>query len=192
MFQAAQVIVTEGERGSCISEAIAAFTDSWATHAFLVTLGGQAVEATFPRVAPLDYAARLQLLEAQDRAYAVLDLPNITADERRAIANKVTSYIGRWYDLGQLLLFAATGRFWGDGTGTLDCSRLITGAYAEGANVNLFSEEVLEKYKTQLGDRIGNLRHGFPLPAELLTSKLEVVAFHPSSRIRAVADFLPR
>lgn len=192
MLAVGQVVVTEGERDSCVSKAIAAFSHSWATHCFLLTGLGTAVEAKFPRVVQLDPVVRLSALRDADRAYVVLDYPGVTAPDRLRIAQRADSYVGRWYDVGQLLLFALTHRFWGDGTGTLDCARLVTGAYDEGAHIDLFPKDFLDAHKAQLGHRIGNLAHGFPLPFELLTSKLEVVEFHPSSRIRAVADFLPR
>jgi uncharacterized protein YycO len=185
--KAAQVVVTEGSHKSLISLAIRWATGSWWTHAFLVVGLEQGIEAKLPRVAPVDVQERLAELRREDRAYAILDLPSLSSPQRLAIVQQANSYIGRFYDLGQDILFALTGQFWNDGTGTLVCSRLITAAYADGAHQDLFDEATLAQQFVPTHSRLDNLRSGFAIPSDLLQSRLEVVEFVPSSRIRSLA-----
>ena len=185
----AQVVVTEGQRDSLISKGIARFTGSWATHVFISGWGSGGVEAWLPKVKPLDVAERLEELRSQDRAYVVLDLPSLTIKQRMAIVAKAESYIGRYYDVGQILLFALTGKFWSDGPGTLVCSRLITAAYFSGAEENLFDDLTLGTKYPLTFPRIGNLRRGYAVPSDLLNSRLEVVQFVPSSHIKSIEQF---
>jgi hypothetical protein len=189
MLKPAQVVVTEGGRRSFVSRGIHRFTGSWATHAFVATFKGDGVEAWFPRVRRLNGEARLAQLEFQDRAYAVLDVPKLTLQQRWRIAAKAESYIGRFYDVGQLLLWGLTGQFWNDGDGTLICSRLVTASYWKGGNVHLFDDALLaDKYPTP-HPRRANVSRGYATPLDLLISRLEVVKFHPSSRIQTLDQF---
>lgn len=190
-FREGQVIVSEGNRKSLISKGIAFYTGSWATHAFIYVGNGQGVEATFPRVRYLDVNKRIEELKRKNRAFVVLELPGITDDLRTAVARKAETYVGRFYDVGQLLVYMLLGKFWKDGTGTLVCSRLVTAAHYSVGEV-LFDEETLAKYYPPCHPRLDNLRRGYATPVDLLTSRLEVVDFCPSSRIRKIEDFLVR
>lgn len=186
-----QIIVTEGERDSLISQMIAHHTGSWATHTFLVSVDGWGIEARFPFVRLMDVEARLDQLRCEDRAYVVLDIPELTEAERAGISLRAWEFLGRWYDIGQALLFILTGQFWKDGDGTLTCSRLITASYFDGASYDLFSKDILDEKYPATHPRVRGLQRGYATPADLLTSRLEVVDFHPSSRIQSVADLIP-
>jgi hypothetical protein len=185
----AQVVVIEVNRSSWFSRQVAKHTSSSVTHTIMVTGPNRGVEAHVPRVRAFDLDERFKTWQTHDQAYAVLDIPGLGLLTRQKIAAQAESYIGRWYDVGQALLFAATGGFFKDGTGTLVCSRLITGAFW-GGNVNLFPGTLLDE-QFPIGDaRRGNVADGYAIPSDLLKSKLEVVQFQPSTRIRDVADFL--
>lgn len=188
MLRPAQIIVTEGYRYKPLSMGIAHFTGSWATHAFIATVGGEAVEAKLPRVRTFRVEDRIRQLHRENRAYAVLDIPSLPTVQRLLIAQKATSYVGRFYDVGQLALFAVTGKFWGDGAGTVVCSRLITASFRAGANTDLFPAEVLATYPPK-HRRLDNLRDGYATPVDLLRSRLEVVDFVPSTRIKTIEEF---
>jgi hypothetical protein len=180
-----QVVVQEAAH-DWVGRAIAHYTNSRVSHAFLATIPGQGVEAWFPRVRHVRTRARLAELYHDDRAYVVLDLPGITADQRRRVAAAAEAYVGRWYDVGQVLLYAATRRFWNDGTGTLVCSRVVTGAFRQ-AGIDLFSPAVIRSRRPA---RAENLRRGWATPVDLLTSRLDVVDFRPSSRVRRIVDLI--
>src|SRR5688500_11624470 len=100
-----QFVITEGGN-SLISKLIAWHTGSWWTHAFIIVGKDEAVEATIPRVKKFDLHKRIKELEENDRAYVILDLPNITLQKRWKISAIAKSYVGKFYDVGQLLLFA--------------------------------------------------------------------------------------
>lgn len=178
-FRRGQVIVTACNRDSVFSRAIAASSGSPVTHGWIVTGPNRAVEATFPRIRAFDIDAKLRELAKHDQAYVVLDM-RLGVKTRLDIATKAETYIGRWYDVGQILLYALTHKFWNDGSGTMVCSRLITAAYREAAGISLFTEEILDGIEE--GVRKDNLRNGYATPADLLRSRLRIVAFNPSSR----------
>lgn len=188
----AQVVVTEGTRGSLLSEGIAYCTGSWATHAFISGWGVSAVEAWFPKVRRINVVERLAQLHEQGRAYAILDLPSLTIKQRMDAVARAESYVGRYYDIGQAALFALTGKFWHDGPGTLVCSRLITAAYYAGAKEDLFDDATLAAKYSVTFPRLGNLQHGYAVPADLFNSRLEVVDFVPSSHIQSIEQFWGR
>lgn len=192
MMRMAQVIVTEMNRHNVLSRAIAHTTHSVVTHCFMALGASYGIEATFPRVRTFNLDEKLDELRANDQAYAVLDIPSLTLGQRYNAVVKALSYEGRFYDVGQMLLYALTHKFWNDGTGTLLCSRLVTAAYLEGAKVSLFPEDLLAAKYGETHPRLANLRAGYATPADLLASKLEVVDFVPSSHSATLAAFLPR
>lgn len=185
-----QVVVTEGNRQSRLSRAIAWATHSWATHAFISLGGNVGVEAVFPRVRRIDADARLAHLRSSDRSYVVLDLPAMTLSQRFQVGLTANELVGRFYDVGQMLLYGLTRRFWNDGFGTVVCSRAITASYLSGARLDLFPEEVLAAKYPANSPHLDNLRAGYALPVDLLKCRLEVVEFQPSSRIHSLNDFL--
>lgn len=185
------IILTEGVRTSWISRTIAAVTDSWATHVHLVVDDARnAVDARFPRVRRLNALQHLKTLRAQDRAALVLRYPgNLRPEELAALTTVAEDFVGRWYDVGQVLLFLLTKRFWNDGTGTLACSRLITAAYHH-AGLQLFPPALLNRHFSA-HPRRDEIARGWVTPADLLGAGLVVTEFHPSSRIPSAWDFLP-
>jgi hypothetical protein len=174
-----QVIVTEGARGSWISRGIAWKTESWWTHSLIVVGPGVAVEATSPRICYVDLDKRLKELRQADRAYVVLDLP--FAYDRRAVANAAEGFVGKWYDHGQILVFALTGRFIGDGIGTLVCSRLCAAAFKKAINLDIWNEHKVPDDFARKGDLAAC---ELTAPDLLRYSHLEIDGFSPSSRIR--------
>jgi len=197
-----QVFITEGDRSSFISRAVAWATGSWATHAFIVTDLDTLTEADFPLVRNASLKERLNKLERSDRAWVALDLPGINISRRCRVARKAQSYVGRFYDVGQLFVYAINklynmvfrghreGSFWRDGVGTLVCSRLVTAAYYSGIGVNLFPDDLLAQHYPNGHSRLDNMRNGYVVPVDFLKSALTVVDFQPSSRIKTVEDFL--
>lgn len=190
MLKMGQVVIQEVDRTNWLSRTVASCTHSQVTHAWIATRRGYGVEAWFPQVRIIPVKERLAELRAKDRAFAILDLPSIGQVERAAIVDKAESYIGRWYDVGQILLFLLTGEFWDDGAGTLICSRLVTASYFSGAQENLFPDALLATEFPVTFPRLDNLRAGYVVPSDLLRSRLEVVDFRPSSHIHTVDDFL--
>lgn len=186
-YRTAQVILTECNWLNPLSRLISASEGSPITHSFIVTGQNLAVEASWPRVHKFSLSDHLSHMTEHDQAYVVLDIPELTDDDRRKVAAKAESYIGRWYDIGQALLYALTHKFWNDGTGTLLCSRLVTAAFYSGLDLSLFPEVVLT---AQFADspKLDNLRSGYATPADLLRSKLTVVGFSPSSRFHSVEE----
>jgi hypothetical protein len=180
-----QVVVTEGDRNSWISRAVAKATGSWITHCFIVTDTNEAVEAWFPKVHSFDLTERMQELRKGRRAYAVLDLMTLTAEQRSSLVATARSFRGRFYDVGQALLFAMFHRFFSDGPGTLVCSRLITATFKKALGVDLFDELTLRiKFHSDHPNRQENLLAGQVTPADLLRSRLKVIRWVPSSFIR--------
>ena len=191
MLRMGQVVVTEMNRHNVLSRAIARVTRSVVTHSFMALGSTYGIEAVFPRVRVIDTAEKLAHLKANDQAYAVLDLPTSTLGQRYNAVIKALTYEGRFYDVGQLLMYGLTHKFWNDGSGTLICSRLVTASYLEGANISLFPDELLASKYGETHPRLANLRAGYATPADLLLSKLEVVDFVPSSHSPTLAAFLP-
>jgi hypothetical protein len=191
LYKQAQIIVTQGDR-SLVHRAIGWFTRSYATHALVVTGPGVAVEASLPRVKESSIGARIEYLRQHDRAFAVLDLPGLSPKVRQSIAREARSYIGRRYDVAQIGLFALTGQFWNDGPQRLVCSRLITAAFEQGADIDLFPESVIDRHFAPTDKRIGNIRAGYIVPADLFRSRLVVTHFEPSSKVPTVEAFLNR
>lgn len=170
---AGQVIITEGNWKSPTSRGIRWFTKSKWTHAFMVVSKSEAVEASFPRVRKFDLNERIAELEAEKRDYMILEYPGLTIQQRWRIAATSRSWVGRWYDIGQILIFVALGKFHKDGVGTVVCSRLITGAF-EVNNKPLFTETEWNNLPDDY-IRKDNLKKQMAVPADLVHSKLAVV-----------------
>jgi len=184
MLRAGQVVVEECNRANPFSRSIAKATRSQVTHTFIVGARGEIIEAAFPRVRRVAADAKVADLRRQQRAFAVLDVPDLNVFERLRVALKAETYVGRYYDVGQLLLYWATGQFWQDGAGTLVCSRLITASYYAGLGLDLFPQRILDAHYGHLkaGDpRLADLKAGYVTPVDLLWSRLELVEFVPSA-----------
>lgn len=177
LLRVGQIVLTEAT-GKPISQWISRSTDSPWTHAFLVVRPNALVEAAFPRVRSYPLCRRMAELEYGKRAYAVLDLPGITFEQRRQLVDKALSYEGRRYDVVQAFLYAVTRKFWNDGPSQLVCSRLVTAAFYSGLGINLFPEEIIQNHP-----RRDNLIAGYATPDDLLHSRLDVVGFRPSTRV---------
>ncbi|CAN5699565.1 hypothetical protein BH23GEM3_BH23GEM3_04400 [soil metagenome] len=174
-FLPAQAVVTEGDWTSWVSRAIRRVTGSKWTHTFLVTGPDELIEAWFPRVRTRTLSERTAELARDGRDYVVLELPETTDAERHAVVNKAKEYVGRFYDVGQVLLYYTLRRFWKDGEGTLICSRLVTAAHFSGLGPergNLFPPEVLAAVPPRLEARMDNLKAGYATPDDLLYSRL--------------------
>lgn len=182
-----QVIVSEVHRANPLSRLIAWRTGSRVTHAMIYVGRNKVIEAVWPQVRWANLDEKLAAWKAEDQAYAFLDLPGIKLNQRAEVAWQAMQFVGRIYDVGQMAIFAVTGRFWHDGSGTQVCSRNVTASYAPVAD--LFDAETLAKYYPANSPRLANLRAGAATPGDLLTSKLEVVDFVPSSTVRTIADF---
>lgn len=183
-FKLGQVVVTEGERDSIISRLIRWATGSWWTHCFVVSGPDEITEAWFPKVRQSKLSDRLRKLQKEGRAYAVLDLPGVTARQRCQIARTARSFLGRFYDVGQVLCFAIFRRFvLRDGVGTIMCSRLVTGAYAS-IEEHLFDVETIHKQFGAGYSRTENLLEDECVPADLLRSRLRIAWWRRSQTIR--------
>jgi uncharacterized protein YycO len=167
-----QVLLTEGERTSFVSRGIARHSGCWFTHINLITGPAELTEATFPRVRRYSLNDRMKELESKGRRWRLLDLDGLSSWQRRQIAAKGVSYVGRFYDVGQIALFMLTRAFHNDGEGTMVCSRLITAAYLSGAGIRLFPEAVLKGLEDQGSLRVANLRKGYATPGDYFTSAL--------------------
>ena len=174
-----QVVVTEGSRGSAISKTVAWATGSWFTHAFLVTGPDEAAEAWFPRVRTFNLTERMKELREENRAYAVLELSGMSAEERQGLVSlSKRTFLGRFYDVGQAILYGLFRRFVSDGPGTLICSRYITASFHAGG-YNLFPAELVAR-RFASSTRKDNLTRGQVIPSDLLMSRLSVVRWSPS------------
>jgi hypothetical protein len=137
----------------------------------------------WPMVRAFNLKDRHRELREQNRAYVVLDVPGITAQQRLRLAGAGRRFIGKWYDVGQFLLFGFTGRFWSDGQGTVICSRYITAAVKTALGVDIFTPESLSKHYPSHYSRGQDLLAGYCLPVDLLKSTLKVTEFRPSKTI---------
>lgn len=167
------VVITEANWKSWISRGIAKATKSKWTHCFIVTGPDEAVEGTFPRAKKFKLSARLAELKAQKRDYVVFDHPDNTLQRRWRLTATARSWVGKWYDVGQILIYLFTGRFHKDGIGTVVCSRMVTGVYAS-IGVKLFDEEALKNLPEDYL-RKNNLRDQMAVPDDFFRSKLVVV-----------------
>lgn len=182
-FRLGQVVITEGQRSDWISKAIAAATGSWFTHCFIVTGPNELTEAWFPWVRKHSLIDRVKELHREKRAYAVLDLPGITAAQRCDVAREAHKFVGRWYDVGQALLYAAFKRFFGDGTGTVICSRHVSASFRN-ANHELFDVATVSRKFGTNHPRFSNIINDEIIPTDLFKSRLRVVRWKPSSKMR--------
>lgn len=178
-FYPGQIVITEGGRKDIVSRMVAWATGSWFTHCFIVTGEDEIVEAYVPRVRKRSLIERLRELKKEDRAYYVLEVPKITLSDRCQLSKMAHSYVGRFYDLGQALLFGIARKFINDGTGTVVCSRAITGIIKDALGVDIFEGKI-----DPSSARAKDLMQGECTPADLLASGLQVVKFKPSSNIR--------
>ena len=158
----------------------------------LVLNATTAIESRFPRVRIFDLSSALAEWRAQDRAYAVLDLPDQSDETRQQIVACARTYLGRWYDVPQMVLFLLTARFWNEGVHRLVCSRLVAESYIAGGHETLFPEDLLAKRYALDDPRLDNLRMGEVAPVDFLRSRLRMIDFQPSTRVRTPAGFLRR
>ncbi len=188
-----RVVVTEGGSG-LVSRAVRNATQSPWTHAFVITGEDELTEAWFPRVRSMPLGKRMYALAQEGRRHIALELPDLTAEDRQLVAAKARSYVGRRYDVAQVLLYYALRRFWRDGDGTLVCSRLVTASYRAALGPergDLFPPEFLAALPPELQGRRDNLINGYATPVDLLYSCLLPVeeadhsprALTPSSHI---------
>lgn len=189
MFLPGQLVITEGNRKSWISRAVAWATGSWWTHAFIVVGPDRAIEATFPRVRQFSLKERLAQLEAEDRAYLVFDL-DLTGSQRTAVIEAAESFIGKWYDFGQLLYYKIRGQFVKDGIGKVVCSRLYTGVFQK-VGINLFPKDHLDEVLPSWFVRRDNLEDGYVTPTDFFYSILKIVGGRSSSAV-FIDNLLPQ
>lgn len=169
----------EGGQHDFISKLVRWATGSRLTHCFLVTGGDELVEAYVPRVRKGSLLRKLAGFLKEDRAYYVMDYPELTQMDRCRLVQRAHAYVGRWYDLGQAVLYGLARRFRKDGAGTLTCSRLVTAVFKEALGIDLFDPSKLDPTSTKLSD----LAKGECTPDDLLKSKLVVRQLIPSTRI---------
>lgn len=173
------VIVCEGGQDDLIAKLVRWATGSRLTHCFVVTGADEMVEAHIPRVRAQPLVARLAELLKENRAYYLMDYPGLTERDRCLLTQRAHAYVGRWYDMGQVLLYGIARRFRKDGAGTLTCSRLVTALFKEALGIQLFDVAKLDPSITNLSD----LAKGECTPDDLLKSKLVITGLIASTRI---------
>lgn len=178
-FELGTVIVCEGGQDDFISKLVRWATGSRLTHCFVVTGADEMIEAHIPRVRKQPLLARLTELRKENRAYYLMDYPGLVDKDRDLLVQRAHAYVGRWYDMGQVLLYGIARRFRKDGAGTLTCSRLVTALFKEALGIQLFDVAKLDPSITNLSD----LAKGECTPDDLLKSKLVVTGLIPSTRI---------
>jgi uncharacterized protein YycO len=169
-----QVVLTEGST-RWISLIIKRVTGSKFTHAFIYVGNNKIVEVWFPKCRTYALDKRMAELKAGNREHILLDLPGITLMQRVRVARQAYSYRNRWYNVSDVLVYLFLGRFFADKGRNLFCSRLAAAAFYSGIGVSIFTEEILNK-KLPVPYRRAqykNLLEGYPVPHELLYSKLE-------------------
>jgi hypothetical protein len=170
------VVVTSGSRHSLISKAIAWATGSWWTHAFIVTGTTTAVEAFNPRVREIEIGERMIELEKNGQSYIVLDLPNITDEQREKVAAVAKSFIGRSYNNLQTILFGLFRVFWKARASEPFCSTLVTKVFQSALNLHIFTERSGNELIARFYYRWHNLVEGLVTPVELVQfSALHIV-----------------
>jgi hypothetical protein len=174
------VVVCEGGQHDFISKLVRWATGSRLTHCFIVTGDDEIIEAYIPKVRKNNLTKKLAELRSQDRAYFVLDYPGMAPIHRELLVRRATEYLGRWYDIGQAILYGFARRFRNDGSGTVTCSRLITAVFKEALGYQIFDLSRFDPSLTNLSD----LAKGECTPDDLMKSKLVLQSFIPSSRIR--------
>jgi hypothetical protein len=174
------VIICEGGQKDFVAKLVRWATGSRLTHCFVVTGADEIVEANIPRVRRAALFPRLAELLKDDRAYYVTDYPGLTPKDRCQVVQRAHAYVGRWYDLGQAILYGLVRRFIRDGAGTLTCSRLVTAVFKEALGIELFDLSKQDPTSTKLAD----LAKGECTPDDLLKSKLVVRQLIPSTRIQ--------
>jgi hypothetical protein len=150
---------------------------AWYTHAFSITGDNTAVEAAPPKVRQFDWRQRLETFAKEDRAYVVLELPDLDDTARYRLTEAANASKGKFYDLGQLAIFMTLGRFHKDGVGTQVCSRVITAQHERALGKCLFSLPNVVNHP-----RMDDLLRGYATPSDLFFSDLAIVHFQPSTR----------
>ncbi len=138
MFEPGTIIITRGRKFDPVSTAIRLFSGSWWTHAFIIINETEAIEAWFPRVRKFNYSNRLVQLRKEGRYIKVLELPDLSDIERYTVVHNAVSYIGRLYDIWNLLYYVIFKSWFESGT-RMVCSSLIARAYTN-AGRPIFNE----------------------------------------------------
>jgi hypothetical protein len=173
-FKPAMVVVTQGDPNSVVSRAIRLVTGSWWTHGFVVISATEAIEAKFPRVVVLNIQERLAELDRENRDYQVMDLPDITDEDRAKVAKAAMDFNHRMYDIWNCVYYMVF-KVWVEGGKRLVCSRLMTAAFYDGLFHKVF-RHVYRKLPNGLKHRARNLEDGYCTPDEFLRySDLEVI-----------------
>lgn len=164
-FALGDVVVTEGNPGSLFSRAVMWATGSHFSHCFLVTGEDELTEATWPRVRTYSLSQRLAELAEEGRGWVSLRLP---LTDGAQVARIATTFVGRQYDLLQILLFAVFRGFVLDGPLRLVCSRFVTAVYMDELTRDLFPLATVVSKAGRGNRRIPQLRIGYAAPHELV------------------------
>lgn len=168
MLKPGMVVVSAGGRSDFVSRLVRFATRSNWTHVFIVASETEGIEAWFPTgVRTFDLQARLAQLEQAGREYRVLDLPEISDEDRARVVQAARSFVGRAYDVLEAIVYFLLGVFIKDGTKRLICSRLVTAAYAL-ALCPLFLPKTVQRCPGEGYHRLDQLIDGYVTPAELL------------------------
>jgi hypothetical protein len=159
------VIVTQGNPYRIFSNLIKYCTGSWWTHCFLVISETESLEAWVPRARVITTEERLNQLKKEDRDFVIMDLPDISDEERELVVTESKSFIGVWYNIWNAIFFFFF-RTWAEKGNRVFCSQLIAKAYKNAIDKNIFSN-LDENLPMALEDRYSNLHDGYCTPVEL-------------------------
>lgn len=143
------------------------------THAFIVTGTDELVESMpFSGVKIGSLIQRMAELKKEKRRYFVLDSHLTTRNQKLAIAEKAKSYVGLGYNVLSALYWFLFGYFFYDSHKRMICSRIITAAYQDGAQIDLFSPAKLKKLEPIHRE---DLENGYATPEDLLRRSILIV-----------------
>lgn len=160
------VVITQGDPSSIVSRLIRWATGSWWTHGFVVISDTEGMEAKFPRVCRLSLKERFAELEAGGRDYAVMDLPNITDEQREQVVLAALKLEGRLYDIWNCLYYGIF-KMWVEGSHRFVCSRLMSAVFYDSLDVKIF-DGAIDRMPSSLWYRLPNLSDGYCTPDEVL------------------------
>src|SRR4051812_7367502 len=114
MFRPGSIVITQGDPKSLISWVIRLATGSWWTHGFVCVSDELAVEAVIPLVTTMNISERIAELEREGRDYVIMDLPGITDEDRKKVADAALTFVGSMYDIWNCLYYVLF-RSWKEG-----------------------------------------------------------------------------
>jgi hypothetical protein len=179
------VVIQQGNPHDFLNRIISYFNRSWWVHGWVVTGENEGVEAALPSIARLNSGGvkvlkideRLEYMKSFGGDLIVMDLPNITDEQRAKVAETAKSFIGWRYGWLNCIMFALTQVWFKTTRKELVCSFLMCRSFSDGIGTRIFTEESVKQVPVDIEFRKSDMLHDYATPDEIFRYSILIEDF---------------